>query len=232
MDRKKLFPWPFSKRKMKCACTFSSLAAATFQSPRSYRAHALSSIAKSSLTKLDMEWKYHQVPRRQFRTSSHILITWTDHGNPVEMIKLSRMSADAEGGAATKKNILDCFVFCLFPNSDVDECYTRTHNCDELARCTNTEGSFQCLCRSGYSGMGTVSNCYGKWAILIGCGHVLAGNSLAIHNSLVIIFNNRTCCSPWPAKRFLSIFLSDLIVNAEMPGVIFSPTYGEDFTRN
>ena len=95
---------------------------------------------------------------------------------------------------------LDCFLFVCFANSDVDECYTRTHNCDELARCTNTEGSFQCLCRSGYSGRGTISNCYGKWALLIIWEHVLAGSSLALPHSLVIIFKNRTCCSPWTAK--------------------------------
>ena len=41
-EKKLLFPWLFSKRKMKCVCTFHSRVPATFQSPRRYRALALS----------------------------------------------------------------------------------------------------------------------------------------------------------------------------------------------
>ena len=38
--------------------------------------------------------------------------------------------------------------------SDIDECTTDTHTCDENADCSNTVGSFTCSCRSGYSGNG------------------------------------------------------------------------------
>ena len=55
MDRKKALIFLFSKRKMKCLCTFGCAHLQHFQSPRSYRAHALSSVAKSSLPQLDMQ---------------------------------------------------------------------------------------------------------------------------------------------------------------------------------
>jgi hypothetical protein len=37
---------------------------------------------------------------------------------------------------------------------DIDECLTKTNNCDENAICTNTNGSFICDCKNGYSGDG------------------------------------------------------------------------------
>ena len=34
---------------------------------------------------------------------------------------------------------------------DVDECTTKKHNCTEnMSKCINTEGSFECECSSGY----------------------------------------------------------------------------------
>ncbi|PIK53340.1 putative fibrillin-1 [Apostichopus japonicus] len=50
---------------------------------------------------------------------------------------------------------LDDSATCL----DEDECELNTHNCDENAFCTNTEGSFQCNCTDGYYGDGF--NCTG-----------------------------------------------------------------------
>ena len=45
--------------------------------------------------------------------------------------------------------------------SDTDECADPSlNNCDTDATCTNTEGSYQCVCNDGYSGDGTV--CQGK----------------------------------------------------------------------
>eukprot|EP00124_Ichthyophonus_hoferi_P005979 Ihof_evm1s1092 gene=Ihof_evmTU1s1092 len=38
---------------------------------------------------------------------------------------------------------------------DVNECNTKTHNCDSHANCTNTLGSFFCYCEKGYNGQGT-----------------------------------------------------------------------------
>ena len=39
--------------------------------------------------------------------------------------------------------------------SDIDECAVRVNNCHPNADCTNTFGSFDCSCKSGYSGNGT-----------------------------------------------------------------------------
>ena len=60
VEKKLWFPWPFSKRKMKCACTLGSRAPATFSESLGYRAHALSSVVKSSLRQLDMQRKQDQ----------------------------------------------------------------------------------------------------------------------------------------------------------------------------
>ncbi|XP_053390682.1 fibropellin-1-like isoform X2 [Mercenaria mercenaria] len=40
-------------------------------------------------------------------------------------------------------------------NSDIDECYDDTNNCDVNAECTNTIGSYTCTCNEGYSVNGT-----------------------------------------------------------------------------
>ena len=48
----------------------------------------------------------------------------------------------------------------IFLPSDVDECTTKTDNCDVNAVCTNTAGSHICVCKSGYSGDGIT--CYGN----------------------------------------------------------------------
>ena len=42
----------------------------------------------------------------------------------------------------------------LYLFSDVDECTLNTDNCDINAECTNTVGSFECDCNSGFSGDG------------------------------------------------------------------------------
>ena len=44
--------------------------------------------------------------------------------------------------------------------SDVNECQASNGGCEQL--CTNTEGSFQCSCRTGYSLSSGGTNCNGK----------------------------------------------------------------------
>ena len=48
--------------------------------------------------------------------------------------------------------LLSPLSFC---HADVDECETDLNNCHENAQCANTEGSFTCTCKPGYTGDGT-----------------------------------------------------------------------------
>lgn len=43
--------------------------------------------------------------------------------------------------------------------SDVDECLSAEHKCDNNADCANTFGSYDCACRAGLSGTGKHSEC-------------------------------------------------------------------------
>ena len=38
--------------------------------------------------------------------------------------------------------------------ADIDECVKNLDNCDINAQCKNTDGSFVCMCNTGYSGNG------------------------------------------------------------------------------
>ena len=37
---------------------------------------------------------------------------------------------------------------------DIDECATGVDLCDQNADCSNTEGSYKCICKTGYEGNG------------------------------------------------------------------------------
>ena len=41
-----------------------------------------------------------------------------------------------------------------FVYSDIDECTDGTNDCDANAACTNQDGSFTCVCNTGYTGNG------------------------------------------------------------------------------
>lgn len=57
-------------------------------------------------------------------------------------------------------------ILCI---TDVDECSTNTDNCSPNAICTNTFGSFSCVCVAGYDGNGV--NCEGKFVKIIATIH-------------------------------------------------------------
>ena len=48
--------------------------------------------------------------------------------------------------------------FFLFLLLDLDECKDKTHQCDVNANCTNIPGSYNCTCRPGYQGNGSICN--------------------------------------------------------------------------
>ena len=53
-----------------------------------------------------------------------------------------------------------CAVLCV----DINECQIGDDNCHENAQCINTEGSFTCFCKPGYTGDGVI--CTSKWQVL------------------------------------------------------------------
>ena len=50
------------------------------------------------------------------------------------------------------------FFFHLFICLDVDECTTGQHSCSLNADCLNTQASYSCACKMGYTGNGTFCN--------------------------------------------------------------------------
>ena len=49
---------------------------------------------------------------------------------------------------------------CFSTFADIDECKGNATNCDNNANCENTDGSFNCICSTGYTGNGT--SCEGQ----------------------------------------------------------------------
>ena len=54
--------------------------------------------------------------------------------------------------------------FLLFAHVDIDECAANTHSCHMNAMCSNTEGSYLCACKAGYSGDG--KSCSGDYMFI------------------------------------------------------------------
>ena len=68
-----------------------------------------------------------------------------------------------------------------FRSLDNNECLLSTHTCDRNATCTNTGGSFDCACNSGFQGN----------------GHTCASKSRAM-TKRVAAEKKRACVSLWP----------------------------------
>ena len=54
-----------------------------------------------------------------------------------------------------RPNLINLYRYFYFVF--IDECSDNTHDCHINADCTNTDGSFTCACKSGYSGDGKAS---------------------------------------------------------------------------
>lgn len=52
-------------------------------------------------------------------------------------------------------NFVSISVKLQFLCPDINECATNTADCHSDANCTNVEGSFDCSCKTGYTGNGT-----------------------------------------------------------------------------
>ena len=59
------------------------------------------------------------------------------------------------------KHIIFSYINDAHLFSDVNECLEETDTCPSNTDCLNTEGSYVCLCRAGYTGDGTL--CHGKF---------------------------------------------------------------------
>ena len=51
-------------------------------------------------------------------------------------------------------------MFSRYTSLDIDECSANSHSCDANAICNNTPGSYNCMCKPGYTGDG--KSCAGK----------------------------------------------------------------------
>ena len=62
---------------------------------------------------------------------------------------------------------------------DIDECAEGTHTCDKNANCTDSIGSYNCMCDSGFSGDGHI--CIGEFSSL-------TQNEIYRHDQLAITY--------------------------------------------
>ena len=67
----------------------------------------------------------------------------------INLFKLSVLKSKSGWPRYREHNIF-CFAYCLLIYLDINECATGTHNCLANAACTNTPGSFICVCNPGF----------------------------------------------------------------------------------
>ena len=60
-------------------------------------------------------------------------------------------------------------MFSWLYRLDIDECHLTLHDCNQQAECVNNPGSFDCFCKSGFSGNGT--SCKGMKKAFAKCNY-------------------------------------------------------------
>ena len=50
-------------------------------------------------------------------------------------------------------------------HTDIDECRSEFHTCDSNAMCVNTNGSFECDCKDGFTSDGN-NDCIGEYSVV------------------------------------------------------------------
>ena len=95
----------------------------------------------------------------------HTNASCTNTNGSYECQCLPGFTGDGFNCSSKKENSHICFKnISLFPPTDIDECsYSSLNNCSENANCTDTIGSYECMCTDGYTGDGRV--CDGLWKL-------------------------------------------------------------------
>ena len=64
-------------------------------------------------------------------------------------------------------NMIPCLTYlcCSFLwSTDIDECRETAELCGDFSHCVNLNGSFKCVCKEGFFGVG--ANCTGKHGLI------------------------------------------------------------------
>ena len=90
------------------------------------------------------------------------------------------------------------FIYIFF--SDINECLT-ADRCDENADCVNTNGSFICTCRDGFTGDGTTCT-----------GTHFNVSAIYLLSSFIPILNQ--CCTflPMTFNKLTSVFYASVLL--------------------
>ena len=107
---------------------------------------------------------------------------------------------------AELRNVL-CFVLV-----DINECTAGTHNCPANSVCSNTEGSFTCICNEGYRLIGGV--CQGK-------KYNICKKGLESQTFLVELHLSNLCCKSnpkffWVRETFFAQFICGTFDNQNL----------------